>query len=269
MRSMADNAANALGGINVLVTRPEHQAQSLCNKIEALGGNVLRLPVIEISEPSDIAAALKLIKKLDNFDIAIFISSNAVEKAHTLISSHGSWPKNIKIAAIGKHTAETLQLAGKHVDILPQHQFNSEALLALDEMRHVRNKHIIIFRGEGGRELLAQSLRQRGAQVEYAQVYRRIKPASDIGEVQKAGMAGKIHIISVTSNEGLQNLYEMVGEGGHQWLLDTPVVVISQRTAELAQQLGFKESVIAKQPSDQGLVDTIKEWYAIRRLAID
>jgi len=266
---MADNAANALRGINVLVTRPEHQAQPLCNKIEALGGRVLRLPVIEIGEPADITAALNIINKLDSFDIAIFISSNAVIKAHALINARGSWPENIKIAAVGKHTAETLQQIGIHVDILPQHQFNSEALLALEEMRDVSNKHIIIFRGEGGRELLAQSLRQRGAKVEYAQVYRRIIPDTDISEVQQAGNTGKIDIISVTSNEGLQNLYEMVGTEGHEWLLNIPVVVISQRTAELAQQLGYKKPLIAKQASDQGLVDTIKEWYAIRHLTID
>lgn len=269
MRSMAGKAINSLRGICVLVTRPAHQAQALCNDIESLGGRVLLLPVIEIGEPSDIAPALEIIERLDSFDIAIFVSSNAVEKAHALIVSHGGWPEHLEIAAVGKHTAETLRRIGRHVDILPQYQFNSEALLALEEMQNVRDKHIVIFRGEGGRELLAQTLVQRGAQVEYAEVYRRIKPAGEIGEAQKAGQAGKIHIITVTSNEGLQNLYEMIGKDGRHWLLNTPVVVIGQRGAELAQELGFKTSVTAAQAGDQGLVDAIKEWYAIHCSTID
>lgn len=266
---MAGKAANPLSGICVLVTRPAHQGQTLCNDIETLGGRVLRLPVIEIDEPSDITPALNIIRRLDRFDIAVFISSNAVEKAHALITSHGGWPENLKIAAVGKHTAKTLRQLGKHVDILPQHQFNSEALLALEAMKNVRNKYIVIFRGEGGRELLAQTLTQRGAQVEYAQVYRRIRPAGDISDVQQAGQAGKIHIITITSNEGLQNLYEMVGKDGRHWLLDTPVVVISRRSAEFAQELGFQSVVTAGQAGDQGLVEAIKEWYAIHCSTID
>lgn len=269
MRSMADSSSNMLGGINVLVTRPAFQAQSLCNKIEALGGRALRLPVIEIGEPDDITPALKIINHLHSVDIAIFISSNAVEKAHALICAHGNWPENIKIAAVGKHTAETLRHIGKRVDILPQHQFNSEAVLALKEMQEVKGKHIVVFRGEGGRELLAESLRQRGAHVEYAEVYRRIKPHTDIRAVQKAGKAGEIHIITVTSTEGLDNLYDMIGTDGHAWLLNTPVIVLSQRTADRAQELGFKTSIIASQASDEGLVASIKEWYAIHSATIE
>jgi uroporphyrinogen-III synthase len=263
---MGGNEATALGGLRILVTRPAHQAQALCNKIEALGGRVLRLPVLAIVDPADITPAVNIINQLDCVDIAIFISSNAVEKAHALITSRGAWPAHLKIAAVGKHTAETLQQLGIHVDLLPQHQFNSEALLALDELQHVAGKHIVIFRGTGGRELLAQNLRQRGAHVQYAEVYRRIKPDTGVSELQQAGAAGKIHIITVTSNDSLQNLYDMAGNEGRGWLLNTPLAVISRRTADLAQQLGFKVTLIAKQASDQGLVDTIKEWYAINRV---
>jgi len=264
MRSMTADDLKALQNILVLVTRPAHQAQALCDKITALSGSILRLPVIEIADPHNIAPALELIERLDTFDIAVFISANAVERTHALITAHGIWPQNVKIAAVGKHTAATLQHLGMPVDIRPHQQFNSEALLAVNEMQHIKNKHIIIFRGEGGRELLAQTLAQRGAHVVYAEVYRRVKPAIEINTVQQAGMAGKIHIITVTSNESLQNLYDMLGEQNRRWLLDTPLLVIAQRTAELAQKLGFKTTITAKQASDQGLVDALKEWYAIQ-----
>jgi uroporphyrinogen-III synthase len=150
---------------------------------------------------------------------------------------------------------------------MPQQQFNSEGLLEVEDLQQLNNKQIVIFRGEVGRELLAQSLRQRGAQVEYAEVYRRIRPECDTSEVQQAGLNGVINIAIVTSNEGLQNLYDMVGESGRRWLLHTPLAVVSQRNVELAQKLGFKSSVIAKQASDEGLVDAVKEWYAIHTSA--
>ena len=260
---MNADAPNAIDGINVLVTRPAHQSQALCDKITGLGGMVQHLPVIEIADPHDITPALELIKRLTTFDIAIFISSNAAERANVLVTAHGGWPQHIKTAAVGKRTAATLQHIGLRVDILPQHQFDSEGLLALQEMQGVNNKHIVIFRGEGGRELLAQTLTQRGAHVEYAEVYRRKKPEIDTEEVQLAGKTGKINIITVTSNEGLQNLYDMLGNEGQHWLLDIPLIVIGQRTAELAHKLGFKTAIRAKQASDEGLVDALKEWYAI------
>lgn len=267
MRSMVEDAANALIGICVLVTRPAHQAQSLCNRIKALGGRVMRLPVIEIDDPVEVTPAIDIIRRLDNFDIAVFISGNAVEKGLALVNTYGHWPEHLKIAAVGKHTAEILQQHDIHIDIMPQQQFNSEGLLAVEDLQQLDNKQIVIFRGQGGRELLAQSLRQRGAQVEYAEVYRRIKPECDTSKVQQAGLSGAVDIAIVTSNEGLQNLYDMIGEPGRRWLLHTPLVVISQRTAELAQKLGFKSSVIAKQASDKGLADAVKEWYAIHSSA--
>jgi uroporphyrinogen-III synthase len=260
---MSADALNPLRGIRVLVTRPSHQAQGLCDKITNLGGSTIRLPAIEIAAPRDIAPALELIEQLEKFDIAVFISSNAAERAHALVSEHGGWPHKLKIAAVGKHTAATLRDLGIHVDIRPQLQFNSEALLAAKEMQDVATKAIIIFRGEGGRELLAQTLRQRGARVVYAEVYRRVRPAAiDIDEVQRAGITGNIHIITVTSSEGLQNMFDILGRENRSWLLDVPLLVFSQRTAALGQKLGFKTTITTSQASDQGLVDALKEWYA-------
>ena len=265
---MPSNTATGLSGVRVLVTRPARQAQALCNAIAARGGEILRLPVIEIGDPSDIRPALKIIDKLDSFAIAIFISANAVEMAQALITAHGAWPATLKIAAVGKRTAAALQHLGKHVDLMPQHGSDSEALLSLAGLQDVAGKNIVIFRGEGGRELLADTLTQRGAHVEYAEVYRRMKPDVDVSAIQQAGEAGEIHIITVTSNESLHNLCAMTGDRGRHWLYKTPLVVISQRSAELARETGFKIVIIAKHASDEGLVDAIKEWYAIHHTTI-
>lgn len=250
-------------GKTVLVTRPAHQSQRLCELIEAEGGRAVLLPAIEILDPQDINAARELLDRLDEFDIAIFISANAVSKTMGMLSPCHDWPPHLKVAAVGARTAEELERRGRPVDIRPHQQFNSEALLALNMMRDVTSKRIVIFRGEGGRELLGDTLRERGAQVEYAEVYRRGKPAGDFSSVMDAG----IDAIVVTSNESLRNLWEMAGETGREWLLYIPLVVISQRTADLANELGFVcPPLIASEASDAGLVAAIKDWCTTERV---
>ncbi len=98
-------------GIRVLVTRPPEQAQSLCELIAAKGGHPLHIPVLEILPPRDVAPALALIARLAQFDMAIFISSNAVRQAHQLVAAHGAWPRGMRFAVIGRSSASLLNTA--------------------------------------------------------------------------------------------------------------------------------------------------------------
>ena len=249
----------------VLVTRPAHQAQHLCALIEAEGGRAIAFPVLEIQDLKDNSAVMRLLERLDEFDIAIFISANAVIKAMDLILSQRDWPSHLQIAVVGARTAEALQEYGVTVDICPEEKFNSEALLALPEMCAIKNKKVVIFRGEGGRELLADTLRQRGADIEYAEVYRRGKPADTPGHaplnLADLLMTDKINIIVVTSNEGLRNLWELAGAAGQEMLTHMPLAVMSARIAAVAQELGVKYPVlVAPEANDEGLLAAIKAW---------
>ncbi len=280
------SSAYPLANTVVLVTRPVHQAQHLCALIEAEGGQAIAFPVLEIQDLQDTSAVMRLIQRLDEFDIAIFISANAVIKAMDLVLPHRDWPSHLQIAVVGARTAEALQEYGLTVDICPEEKFNSEALLGLPEMQDMANKKIVIVRGEGGRELLADTLRQRGADIEYAEVYRRSKPADTLGgsgvslrspcvDILPGGgtalnlavnfesllAAGKINIIVVTSNEGLRNLWEMAGSAGQEVLMHMPLAVISPRIAIAAQELGVKcPAWIAPDANDEGLLAAIKAW---------
>lgn len=249
----------------VLVTRPAHQARRLCALIEEEGGQAIAFPVLEIQDLQDNSAVVALAGRLDEFDIAIFISANAVIKSMDLILPHRDWPSHLQIAVVGARTADALQEYGVTVDICPEEKFNSEALLALPQMSAIKNKKVIIFRGEGGRELLADTLRQRGADIEYAEVYRRSKPADIPGQtpVNLAALllTGKIHIIVVTSNEGLHNLWELASTGGQEVLTHMPLAVMSARIAAAAQKLGITYPVtVAPEANDEGLLAAIKTW---------
>lgn len=254
-----------LAGVNVLVTRPAHQAQGFCRMIEAAGGRAVRFPVLEILDPEDGGALVAIIDRLEDFDIAVFISPNAVNKAMNLIHARRGLPAGLKVAAIGRGSAQALRRYGHAPDICPAARFDSEALLAEPAMQAVAGKRVVIFRGDGGREVLGDTLHARGAEVVYANAYRRGRPKADTGELMYLWSRGELHIIAVTSGEGLRNLFDMVGKLGQMWLRDTPLLVGSARMLTLAEELGFRQRpVVAPDPGDESMFATLVAWAAHR-----
>jgi len=256
----------------VLVTRPKHQAQNFIRMLQALGANAIGFPCIEIC-PIIQSDALNIVaNKLDDYDIVIFISANAAENGAKLLENSVKSIKNAKIAAIGKSTKNALQQLGLVVDLSPEQSFTSEALLDLDTFspEQISQQRILIIKGEGGRELLQDTLKSRGAQVELAEVYRRCVPRANIQPLHELWSKNRIQWITVTSNETLKNLYYMISEQGineagineqgQAWLLQTSLVVPSQRCKQLAQQLGFNNQIlVAQSATDEAMLDIIKQ----------
>lgn len=248
-----------LAGVRVLVTRPAHQAEPLAQLIEAAGGEAIRFPTLEIAAPRDPAALERRLAALDDFDLAIFISPNAVTQA--LPRLHGRLPARLVVAAIGRGTAQALTQAGVTAVIAPAEGSDSEALLALPPLQRVAGKHIVIFRGEGGRELLGDTLVARGAEVEFAECYRRVRPATDAAPLGARLLAGGIDIVTVTSVESLRNLHAMLDTAARERLRRTPIVVVGPRQAAAARTLGMlTEPRVAQAASDAAILDAIKAW---------
>lgn len=251
----------SLKGVRVLVTRPRDQADNLVRLIEARGGEAIRLPVIEIAEPQDTQALLTIIDRLNDFSLAIFISPNAVNRAMNLIHARGGWPPALRVACVGRGSARELKQFGIENVIVPPDRFDSEALLELPALQAVKGKRIVIFRGEGGREFLGDTLKSRGAEIEYAECYRRVRPDTDVTPLLRRGERGEIDIVSVTSVDGLHNLFNMVGETGQHWLIRSPIVVVSERMVEVCHQLGFiTEPRLASPASDEAILEAIQAW---------
>jgi uroporphyrinogen-III synthase len=253
-----------LAGLRVVVTRPQGQGESLCQGIQAAGGLAINFPVLAILDPLDNGPLLSIIERLDQYDLAIFISPNAVNKAMNLIMARGGLPQSLKLATVGRGSGRELKrIIGRDPDIMPgDKQYNSEGLLAEPGMQDVAGQRIVIFRGDGGRELLAEELRHRGATVEYAEAYRRSQPNADIQPLLQAWARDEIDIIVITSGEGLRNLFDMVGKLGQQWLRKTPLLVINKRLGDIARQLGNKiPPVVADEASDQGIIRCLEDWW--------
>ena len=214
---------NELKNLGVLVTRPAHQTQSLLAQINTLGGRAISFPTIEIADVADQETLQAQLQELESYQLAIFISPNAVLKSiPKLREIWPTWPPQVKIAAIGISTVENLRFHHLAVDYYPHDAYNSEGLLALPALRNVAGMKIIVFRGEGGRRLLVTTLRDRGADVTEVVAYRRILPK--IPKILPFAH-NEIDIIVSTSNTGLQNLMAMCGEMDRSWLRN--IVIIS------------------------------------------
>jgi len=225
----------------------------------------VRFPVLEIVAPSDLRPLLRTIDELHDYDIAVFISQNAVQRTMNLLRRRHDLPAGLRIAAIGRSTARELARLGVPVHICPQQRFDSEALLALPEMQELDGSRVVIFRGEGGREMLGDTLRERGAQVAYVETYRRARPDTDVAVLVEQWAGGAIDVVTITSSEALRNLCQLVADRGGQRLRQTPLVVLSERTAELARRLGFRREVlVADEASDQGLLGALQRWSGAR-----
>ena len=168
------------------------------------------------------------------------------------------------MAVIGKATGAAATSVGFNVNIQPIHGFNSDALLELVELQPEQlqqAKHVLIVRGCGGLEQLPKELIQRGAEVSFAEVYERKKPDYDTQikrqQVSQNWAELAISDITVTSNESLQNLYDMLEMPGKNEMLKTHLIVPSQRCAQLAKQLGFQSCSVAQSASNQHMIEAI------------
>lgn len=253
--------AAPLAGRGILVTRPAHQAQELSRLIGEAGGRAMLFPVIEIVDLDDLQPLLAVIGRLEQFDLAIFISPNAVDKAMNLIASRGSLPPGLKVAAVGQGSARELKRFGVAGVIAPRGRFDSEALLELPELHDIAGRRVVIFRGEGGRELLGDTLRARGAELTYAECYRRGRPSADAAALLRAWARGEVDAVTVTSGEGLHNLFDLLGKLGQQWLRKTPLFAPHPRIAQVARELGIA-NVITTGPGDEGLFAGLGEYFS-------
>lgn len=249
-----------LAGRGIVVTRPAHQAAPLADLIGAAGGKAILFPVIEIVEVGDLQPLLALIDRLEGFDLAIFISPNAVNQAMNLIKARRELPPRLLLAAVGRSGVRELRHFGITAVIAPAARFDSEALLELPALQDVAGKRIVIFRGDGGRELLGDTLTARGAAIEYAECYRRGRPRLDAAPLLRAWARNELHAITGTSSEGLHNLFDLVGKLGQSWLRKTPLFVPHPRIEQTARELGLATVVLTAQ-GDEGLVQGLAQWF--------
>lgn len=237
----------SLKGKGIAVTRPASLAQGLAGLVEAAGGRALLFPAIEI-EPLSAAAPA------GDTEIALFISPTAVREGLKYL------PRGAQVMALSRGTRRELERHGVTGVLAAEEAADSEGLLALAELQQVAGRRIAIFRGAGGRELLGETLRGRGAAVEYVECYRRIRPRSDPAPLLAAWKAGKLHAITVSSAQGLANLFALLDA---DLLRGLPLFVPHERVAAEARRLGGREVLVAG-PGDDEMFAALVAYFETR-----
>lgn len=249
----------SLKQLNIMVTRPSPQGVSLCEMLRQQGANPIFFPAVEIASLTESSAFIDSIRQLHLFNWLIFISPQAVLQTAKCIHKYWpSFPKHVKIAALGEGTALTLQKAHLPVHIYPPHQWDSEGLLALQAFQHVSQQKIAFIRGEGGRTFLADELTKRGAVLSHIIAYRRCLPKIDVQPYLNLLNKKKIDIIISTSSDILQNLTLLLGNAGSE-LYRVRLIVISSRMMALAKKLGFHTILLAKNASHEAIMTILKD----------
>jgi uroporphyrinogen-III synthase len=245
---------SALHGARILVTRPAAQADNLCNLINQQDGLAIRFPTLEIvaAQPDSTILAQAVAG-----DWLIFTSTNAVDFAIKAFGGKMPALHKLGIAAVGQATANALQQAGCSVDCVPATEFNSEGLLAEPKLQDVAGKTCVIVRGVGGREKLAESLRNRSSKVIYLEVYSRRQPVIDNSELRGHLTKRQLDAAIITSVEALQNLLAMLDDESAALLRAVPLVVVSERVSDAAKQFGFKQIAVSKKPTDAAILETL------------
>jgi uroporphyrinogen-III synthase len=248
-----------LAGVGVVVTRPVRQAAGLVRRLTALGAVPLVWPAIVILPPADRAPLARVQANLATYDIAVFVSANAVEYG---VGDPARWPASLTTFAPGPGTAEALAAVGVGNVHIPVESYDSEGLLALPALQQLAGRRVIVFRGEGGRERLGDTLRARGADIDYVACYRRAAPASGAEGLLAALREGRVSAVTLTSSEGLDNLLAALSDEGRAAVAALPLFVPHPRIAAHARTRGL--GAVVTPGSDAGLIAGLLEWFAAR-----
>ncbi len=263
-----------LRGLRVLLTRPQQQLPKWQSLLQSEGAETCPVPLMAIeplSEPAAMQAIKDRIMALAEYRHVIFVSQNAAHHGLDWIDQY--WPQlpvDVHFYAVGAATARVLQAYGCPVTAA-QDTMNSEELLALPQLQQVELQKVLICRGRGGRPLLAQALSERGAQVDYCELYERCFPREEALTALMQSRCGRSgDLVALHSGEALDNWHQLL-----QALQQTqpqqaaacaalPLLVPGERVAHLARERRYPEVIVARNASDEEMLGALRDWSLAR-----
>ncbi|MFC6944430.1 fused uroporphyrinogen-III synthase HemD/membrane protein HemX [Paraburkholderia dipogonis] len=248
----------------VVITRPAGQSNELIARLAAAGIATLDFPLIDIAPVTDDAPLRAALASLERYALVVFVSPNAVD--HAFAQSDSIWPHALPIGVVGPGSVQAL---ARHGVAAPAYnvisppsgsdedtaRFDSEGLFAAIDTAlgatSLEGKRVLIVRGDGGREWLAERLREAGAEVDTVAAYRRLVPEPSIGAWARVHelLAGVPHAWLLTSSEGVRNLNELA----HDHLTADEIAQLKRaalvtphpRIAQTARALGFDSMTVS------------------------
>ena len=248
--------------VKVLVTRPAHRQAQLCQLLQNNALQPIPFATIEIAarnpQHSDYGRLKQHILDLDLFDVIICVSANAAEIGAELIEDY--WPQlplGINWIAIGAASARALEKFDIQAQT-PTSGQDSEALLQLPQLQQLAGKKVLILKGNSGRQLLSETLSDRGAIITEAILYDRLIATYTDQQINNCLYNSGLSAILVTSGEALCNLTTIAAgslkQFKHNSLLATPLIVPSARVAKIASTQGYYRITVARAADDQAML---------------
>lgn len=246
--------------MNILVTRPSPAGEMLVSRLRALGQVAWSFPLIEFTPGRELNTLPERLSALGEDDMVFALSQHAVTFAQAhLQQTHAYWPLQPRYFAIGRSTALALHTASGIEVRYPLDQEISEVLLQLPELQNIQGKRALILRGNGGRELLGETLVARGAQVEFCECYQRCGKLYDGAQEAMRWHTRGVDTIVVTSGEMLQQLFTLIPLWYREnWLLRCRLLVVSERLANLARELGWQDIQVAENADNDALLRALQ-----------
>ncbi len=259
------DSTHPLKGKLIIITRARSQASSLADKLEALGGKVVEFPTIEIQPPEDYTGLDTAIRNVREYQWVIFTSVNGVEqflaRARNLKQSLNDLQTS-RFAAIGPETAKKLETAGIRPCLVPQ-KYQAEGLLEALAAENLRNKRVLIPRAAKARDVLPETLRAWGAEVDVVEAYRTVVPTTDAATIKTLLRGRKVDVITFTSSSTVINFARLFeGRAFSEIVSGCAVACIGEITKKTVEDLGGRTEIVAAESTIDGLIRAILEYFA-------
>lgn len=244
--------------MKVLVTRPEPAGSELITAITTYGGEAYASPLIHIGPGAELKTLISQLDSLNTDDLVFLLSKNAVEYANlTLEQMACSWSDKLSYYAIGRSTGQFFQqITGKNIRWAEQGE-TSEVLLTHPDLQFLEGKKALLLRGNGGRELLASTLRSRGAQVDYCECYARHPVDYDKALFNDQWFRTGITDVVITSGQMLALLEELITDEYRTWWFSRRLLVVSERIADQARKSGWQKVCVANSADNNALLEAL------------
>lgn len=246
--------------MSILVTRPAPAAEELVGRLRTIGRVAWAMPLIEFTPGTGLDDLPERLASLQDDDLVFLLSQHAIHYAQPALARVGmSWPSSLHYYAIGRTTALALHTVSGLDVVWPHERETSEILIQLPALQQVAGKRALILRGNGGRELLAETLQQRGADVQFVECYQRCAKIYQGAVEGRRWRDRQVDTLVVTSGEMLQQLYSLFPEiDREEWLLHCRLIVVSERLATRAAELGWRDIRVAEGADNDALLRALQ-----------
>ena len=254
-----------LFGKRVLITRAVHQAGSLAGLLRDEGAQPVLAPTIRIAPPDDSGPLRDAITHLDCYDWVLFTSGNAVDAFFSTLANEGLDARAIgsaRVCAIGVKTELALAPHGIRPDLVPEDSRAEGVVAALRPMLVDRTR-VLLPRAELAREILPESLRESGAEVDVVTAYRNLPPEpAEAARIESLIDPGEIDAVLFTSSSTVRNLHDLLGDTAAERMNALALFSIGSVTTKTAEELGLRVKATSPEPTIESLVATVRSYYA-------